>query len=305
LAFSVFIQSAERGTSMTHHELEIRDGQRFRFGDNWARFLEVLDEDRIHEAENSLVKMLGLARLDGLTFLDVGSGSGLFSLAAHRLGAKVHSFDYDPQSVATTAELRRRYAGDSPNWTIESGSVLDQEYLASLGTYDIVYSWGVLHHTGDMWQAMESLTPLVNPNGYLFIALYNDQGLVSAFWRRIKKLYCTGLAGRALVLAAFFPIFALAGLLSDLVGRRSPLLRYRDYRKRRGMSLTHDWTDWLGGYPYETAKPGEVFSFYYERGFRLTKLVTRSSLGCNEFVFHLDTQGPDRPHDKSELLESI
>jgi hypothetical protein len=93
------------------------------------------------------------------------------------------------------------------------------------------------------------------------------------------------LAGRALVLAAFFPIFALAGLLSDLVGRRSPLLRYRDYRKRRGMSLLHDWIDWLGGYPYETAKPGEVFSFYFQRGFTLTKLITRPSLGCNEFVF--------------------
>ncbi len=48
--------------------------------------------------------------LAGNSFLDVGSGSGLFSLAAMRLGAdRVHSFDYDPQSVGCTKELKRRF----------------------------------------------------------------------------------------------------------------------------------------------------------------------------------------------------
>ena len=64
---------------------------------------------RIEEAKASLKQMLDVDSLTGKTFLDVGSGSGLFSLAAIMLGVKVYSFDYDPQSVACTTELKRRY----------------------------------------------------------------------------------------------------------------------------------------------------------------------------------------------------
>ncbi|SIR28362.1 2-polyprenyl-6-hydroxyphenyl methylase / 3-demethylubiquinone-9 3-methyltransferase [Aromatoleum tolulyticum] len=264
---------------------EIRRGERFAFGENWSRFLEVLDEDRIREAQRSLQDMLGMQRLDGLSFLDVGSGSGLFSLAAWRLGARVRSFDYDPRSVATTREMRRRYGRDDESWVVEEGSVLDRAYLGGLGQFDIVYSWGVLHHTGSMWEAMANVAPLVAHCGRLFIALYNDQDLVSRFWGRVKRLYCSGWPGRMVVVPVFFAFFAGAGLVGDLLRHRNPVLRYSEYRRKRGMSLTHDWIDWLGGYPYETAKPGDVFDFFCGRGFTLRKLVTRASLGCNEFVF--------------------
>jgi 2-polyprenyl-3-methyl-5-hydroxy-6-metoxy-1,4-benzoquinol methylase len=109
--------------------------------------------------------MLKVERLDGKSFLDIGSGSGLFSLAARRLGARVHSFDYDQQSVACTAELRRRYFPSAGDWVVERGSALDRDYLARLGTFDVVYSWGVLHHTGDMWRALENVKPLVAERG--------------------------------------------------------------------------------------------------------------------------------------------
>ncbi|RMH79171.1 MAG: class I SAM-dependent methyltransferase [Calditrichaeota bacterium] len=168
---------------------EINQGERFSFGKNWSRFLATLDNERIEKAEESLREMLGVEDLAGRTFIDVGSGSGLFSLAARRLGAQVHSFDYDPDSVGCTAELKRRYFPDDDAWTVEQGSVLDREYLQGLGQFDVVYSWGVLHHTGDMWSALENVKGLVKPGGELFIAIYNDQGYKSMRWTWIKKNY--------------------------------------------------------------------------------------------------------------------
>lgn len=140
---------------MPLHEQEILRGERFEFGKNWKRFLKLLNTERIAEAEKSLKSMLCVDTLQGRRFLDIGSGSGLFSLAARRLGATVYSFDYDPQAVACTDELRKRYFPQDSLWTVDQGSVLDQAYLQSLGQYDIVYSWGVLHHTGAMWTALE------------------------------------------------------------------------------------------------------------------------------------------------------
>ena len=150
---------------MTEHTTEVATGQRFAFGENWTRFLQVLNEERIQQAEQSLRTMLGVADLQGNRFLDIGSGSGLFSLAAQRLGATVHSFDYDPQSVACTQELKRRYFPDENSWTVEEASVLDQAYLSRLGQFEVVYSWGVLHHTGALWQALENVAPLVAGGG--------------------------------------------------------------------------------------------------------------------------------------------
>jgi 2-polyprenyl-6-hydroxyphenyl methylase/3-demethylubiquinone-9 3-methyltransferase len=88
---------------MNKHTAEIKQGKRFRFGKNWSSFLKTINEERIIEAENSLKKMLGINDLKDKDFLDIGSDSGLFSLAAMRLGARrVYSFDYDPDSVACT-----------------------------------------------------------------------------------------------------------------------------------------------------------------------------------------------------------
>lgn len=267
---------------------ELVRGERFEFGKNWTQFLELLNNDRIEEAECSLKGMLEVEDLQGKSFLDIGSGSGLFSLAARRLGARVQSFDYDQQSVACTKELRRRYHPNDPDWTIEEGSVLDLDYLNSLGHFDIVYSWGVLHHTGDMWQGLANAAIPVAKGGKLFIAVYNDQGRKSQWWRRVKRFYCSSTIGKILVTGVYFPYFFLGGLVVDLLRAKNPMRRYREYYKTRGMSALTDWCDWLGGYPFEVAKPEEIFDFYRARGYRLERLKTcAGGLGNNEFVFRL------------------
>jgi 2-polyprenyl-6-hydroxyphenyl methylase/3-demethylubiquinone-9 3-methyltransferase len=231
--------------------------------------------------------------LTGKKFLDAGSGSGLFSLAARRLGAHVHSFDYDPQSVACTKELRRRYSHNDPWWHIEHQSVLDDEYLSSLGRFDVVYSWGVLHHTGDMWRALDNVHRSVAQGGLLFIAIYNDTGTQSARWRRIKQLY--NALPRPLrwpytaVVAA--PLEFRAVLRALASGRPSLYIQRWTEKNERGMSHWRDAVDWIGGYPYEVASPEEIFEFYKARGFSLRRLKCARGLGCNEFVFRKDGGG--------------
>ena len=267
---------------MDDFKKEIRQGRRFEFGRNWKAFLSTVDERRIAEAVRSLREMLELDNLDGKSFLDIGSGSGLFSLSARRLGARVHSFDYDPQSLACTRKLKSRYFPDDNNWTIEEGSVLDRNYLQSLGKFEIVYSWGVLHHTGNMWKALENVELPVKKQGKLFIAIYNDKGGKSRFWWHVKKTYCRGIAGKALVCGVFIPYFTLRTLIACLARRKN---LFADYKKTRGMSIIYDWFDWLGGFPYEFATVEGIVNFFNNKSYTLIKVKTTTSLGNNQFVF--------------------
>jgi 2-polyprenyl-6-hydroxyphenyl methylase/3-demethylubiquinone-9 3-methyltransferase len=276
---------AERG-----HDAAL-DANRFGFGANWRQFLALVNDERITQAVESMKALLEVESLEGKTFLDIGSGSGLFSLAARRLGARVHSFDYDEDSVGCTAELRRRFYPDDPEWIVEQGSALNADYVKSLGTFDVVYSWGVLHHTGDMWTALEHAHLLTAPGGLLALALYNDAGGRSRRWRTLKRAYNSLPAA---LRPAFAALTSAPGELRSAAGalaRLNPGEYVRTWTKygetKRGMNRWHDIVDWVGGYPYEYARTDQVFDFFRARGFSLNRLRCSSgALGCNEFVFH-------------------
>lgn len=265
---------------------EIKSGVRFEFGKNWSHFLATVSDERIAEAETALANFLQLSDLKNLRFLDIGCGSGLSSLAAFRLGADVTSFDYDPYSVETTNRLKTAFAPQASNWKIMAGSALDKHMMRRLGEFDIVYSWGVLHHTGNMMDGLALAAERVSPGGLLFVAIYNDQGRMSSIWRVIKKTYCR--IPRSLqLLVIFLCLIRLWGptILRDTC-RLRPLRTLRDYRKVRGMNPWHDVVDWVGGYPFEVAKPEQIFEFYRDQGFTLQMLKTcGGGIGCNEFLF--------------------
>jgi 2-polyprenyl-3-methyl-5-hydroxy-6-metoxy-1,4-benzoquinol methylase len=275
---------------MTTNYSEIQTGNRFEFGKNWNLFLNELTEDRILLAEESLKELLSVKTLNGQKFLDAGSGSGLFSLAARRLGAKVTSFDYDPISVQCTQELKNRFFTNDVDWTVDEGSVLDAKFIATLGEFDIVYSWGVLHHTGAMNQAFDIISEAVSSRGALVIAIYNDQGRASVIWYHIKKLYNKSpIYLKWILLSMCFLRLWGPTTLFDFF-RMRPFYTWRNYAKNstRGMSAWRDVVDWVGGFPFEVAKPDTILDYFSKKSFALEKMKTVSGgLGCNEYVLRL------------------
>lgn len=236
----------------------MQDKITFSFGENWQNFISSIDEDSIQNAKSSLTEFLGLENLKGKSFLDIGCGSGLFSYAAFCLGAKkLVSFDVDQLSVNCCKYLFAK-ANSPENWELYRGSILDNNFISGLERADIVYSWGVLHHTGKMFEAIKNSARLVNKGGYFFIAIYNkDEGKRgSEFWLRIKKLYnYSPVIGKRILET----LYILSYFGSEVIKFKNPLRNIRS--KGRGMSFRTDVIDWLGGLPYEFATVEEITSF--------------------------------------------
>lgn len=257
----------------------------FAFGENWAEYARTIDPDRVALAEQGLVRLLGQDGLRGRTFFDIGSGSGLHAAAAARLGAtRILAVDIDPNSVATSRTVLGRYAPDA-NYEVRVGSVFE---LPPGLQFDIVYSWGVLHHTGDMWHAIDRAASFVKPGGALVIAIYGKTPMCG-FWKVEKRVYSSAPAIFQTIIRSGYKAAMFAALA---VRGRDPFAYVRNYRSaNRGMNWHHDVHDWLGGYPYESATPDEVKAHLSGQGFGLERMFGRPpsiglfGTGCYEYVF--------------------
>lgn len=231
----------------------------FSFGKNWEDFVRTqFDEERVARATQHMLEFLEGTDLKEKTFLDVGCGSGLHSLAALRAGARrVVAFDIDPRSVAAARRIRE-LSGNPQHWEIREGSILDVGFLRSLEPADIVYAWGSLHHTGQMWTAIVNAARLLTPRGSLYLALYTTTAR-SPYWLDVKRRYnrATGMGK----LWMEWHYIVRHTLLPELLRLRNPLQTIRGRGRSRGMSYRTDVRDWLGGYPFEHARIEEVVRF--------------------------------------------
>jgi 2-polyprenyl-6-hydroxyphenyl methylase/3-demethylubiquinone-9 3-methyltransferase len=255
----------------------------FRFGENWQSFVATVDDDRIAAAEAGLLRLLPAAALRGSRFLDIGCGSGLSALAAGRLGAAaVDAIDADPASVEAARALLGKFAVGYA-WSVEPASVFDLS-PERRGTYDIVYSWGVLHHTGDLWRAVDCACAMVRPGGRLAVALYRRTPLCG-FWTWEKRLYAGAGPATQRAIAALYKVAYRAGLIAT---GRNPAAYIARYRSDRGMDWRHDVHDWLGGYPYESTDPTTVERVLREHGFALERVFEHRAAAGGLFGSHCD-----------------
>jgi SAM-dependent methyltransferase len=255
----------------------------FAFGKNWASYAKLVTVAQVEEATVSLRRLAG-GNFEGKRFLDIGCGSGLHALAALRLGAsEVVALDIDSDSVATTRQLLEANASGQP-WSVMEGSVF-QLQPNSMGLFDVVYSWGVLHHTGDMFRALRVAAALVTPDGQLLFALYRRTRLCW-FWKLEKRWYASARpAAQARARSVYVALFRLAmrGAFDSYVA---------NYRQSRGMDFYHDVHDWLGGWPYESISPAQTERFMQELGMRQIRAFVHAGKatglfgsGCDEYVY--------------------
>lgn len=257
---------------------------RFGFGKNWLGYnARKLNRLSVHRSLERLKSFLRMDNFRGKTFLDIGSGSGLQSYCAYLLRAEqIISFDYDINSVIATRQLWNA-AGRPDNWKVYKASVLDAAFMRSLPDADIVYSWGVLHHTGDMWAALRNAAIPMYPDGVMYIALYATEAYVDPppeYWLAVKRRYNKAWWPRRKWMEwqyawnrVLWPAWQRGENPEDVI---------RNYATR-GMDFWTDVRDWLGGYPMEFASLPETRDFG-RRELGLSLMNITFGEGCTEYL---------------------
>jgi 2-polyprenyl-3-methyl-5-hydroxy-6-metoxy-1,4-benzoquinol methylase len=259
----------------------------FDFGENWFNYSkQALTPERIDQAKADLSIITKGIDIHNMRFLDIGFGQGLTLLNAAIMGAKVTGFDINPKCVQAL-ELTRSLMTDMQDVEVKIvvGSILDEDVVSQVrqvggddtGKFDIVHSWGVLHHTGNMKQAINIAASLVNSNGYLILAIYNRHWS-SPIWHFIKRTYCS--SPKIIQRMAVWGMYPVIWVAKLLVTGRNP------FRQQRGMDFFYNVVDWVGGYPYECASVVEVHALMEPLGFQKIRVITTEvPTGCNEFVY--------------------
>lgn len=255
----------------------------FSFGKNWESYSNLITEAEIEEAVKGLRRLAG-GDIQGKRFVDIGCGSGLHVLAALRLGAsEVLAMDIDSDSVATTRRVLQKYAADK-RWQVVEKSVFEID-PAALGQFDVVYSWGVLHHTGDMYRALRCAAALVAPGGRFIVALYRQTWFCWA-WKIEKRWYAgAGPKAQKIFRSFYIALFRLA--------KGWTFKRYvNNYKTNRGMDYYHDVHDWLGGWPYESVSPARLDRFLTPLGLKQVQKFVHKGVptgvfgsGCDEYLY--------------------
>ena len=259
---------------------------------NWRNYRQTLTDADVRAMQMSLQDWLGTGELQGKGVVDIGSGSGLSATALWKQGvASLLTFDFDPHSVAAT-EKAAEDCGAPENWNNKHGSILDRDFVAELGSFDIVHSWGVLHHTGNMWEALENAIGLLSPGGRLLISLYaagprypDHLELKQRFNQASDQVKESMIRQRLEPYLAEFDCQTIDELRSS--------------RRERGMSIYYDVVDWLGGLPYEVAWSSEVLGFCGARGLEPCRVMQRGEGGCSEYLF----QSVDHPVSLNATFE--
>lgn len=260
------------------------DGPRFAFGRNWRSFSDTaLKPESVAAARSQFAALLEGLPLEGKRFLDIGFGQGLPLIFAQERGALALGIDRDADN-ARALESTARALGLTAPPPHRIVSILDpalpREYPQG---FDVVHSWGVLHHTGDMRASLAAACSLVADGGHFLCAIYNRHWSSPA-WTAIKWSYVRlpDWARRVLVGALYPVIYAAKWLVTG----RNPR------EMRRGMDFFHNVVDWVGGYPYEYASVEELKAMVEPLGFTCRRVARPEvPIACNEFVFEKTRRG--------------
>ncbi len=208
----------------------------------WERmpmtYAEWDEEQRLPEGEGDLVHLeehvlagspylrghLDFAGFKGKRVLDLGCGSGIFSCLFAKGGAQAVAVD-----LTETATSLGRQTADAHGVDLMIAR-MDAEKLAfQNAAFDYVYSWGVLHHTNRMEDALAELGRVLKPGGTGLVMVYHRHSLVyclhGLFWlllrgkifqghglNSVQDFYTDGYYHRYLSRKEFAAAFKSAGL---------------------------------------------------------------------------------------------
>lgn len=258
------------------------DAHHFSFGQNWLEYNQNwLTEEKLNQAKEHFDKLCGGIDFTNKKFLDVGFGQGLTLFLASQKQAQCQGIDIDPKNITAFEVAKKKLGSVEKNLApiqVQVASILDAQFVTqNHEAFDIVYAWGSLHHTGQMYPALKNCLSLLKPGGYFVCAIYNRHWS-SGTWHWIKKNYNRSPHWlKKLAIGLLIPPIFLA---KWLVTFKNPL------KMKRGMSFYYDVIDWVGGYPYEYASAEEMFAFFKKNSLKKIRWQKANvPTGCHEYVF--------------------